>query len=376
MRHDQLFLFWKHARVQHAKQGTIGTSWLELFARFQAIGGQLQCQLVQSSQHVSFTTMLDAFMLKSKAMFAQQGSDDVAELLKPCRTLGASLLQYGVPCHLPSTGIVLCLNLEAAELMHRQLLTLRARSKKGNARQRIGCKFRLPANPPWQHMKFPSLLPDLATANHAKWTEGKDLRFHERALPHPRPEQFFLTCPRPSCGATKDCARCLLHFKTAFKPVKCSSCYSSPASAEWCCPCGHLWHHCPLHRAPGFAAGSGKRSTRAGVRRGAPKALGHTHDVRDGIALRAAIAAADLQASWDSTSLSGPAAAFATAHGLGGHSIDGSQPSHRPPKRAKIPHRTNESSGTKTLSCKALPAVLHPGGPVLHVLPSLPPYIR
>ena len=220
--------------------------------------------------------------------------------------------------------------------MHRQLLTLRARSKKGNARQRIGCKFRLPANRPWQHMKFPSLLPDLASANHAKWTEGKDLRFHERALPHPRPEQFFLTCPRPSCGATKDCARCLLHFKTAFKPVKCSSCNSSPSSAKWCCPCGHLWHHCPLHRAPGFAAGSGKRSTRAGVRRGAPKALGHTHDVRDGIALRAAIAAADLQASWDSTSLSGPAAAFATAHGLGGHSIDGSQPPHCPPKRAKI----------------------------------------
>ena len=33
--HDQLFLFWKHARVQHAKQGTTGASWLELFARFQ-----------------------------------------------------------------------------------------------------------------------------------------------------------------------------------------------------------------------------------------------------------------------------------------------------------------------------------------------------
>ena len=186
MRHDQLFLFWKHARVQYARQGTIGASWLELFARFQALGGQLQCQLVQNSQHVSFKTMLDNFMLKSKAMFAQQGSDDVAELLKPCRTPGARLLQYGVPCHLPSTGIVLCLNLEAAELMHRQLLTLRARSKKGNARQRIGCKFRFPGNPPWQHMKFPSLLPDLASANHAKWTEGKDLRFHERALPHRR----------------------------------------------------------------------------------------------------------------------------------------------------------------------------------------------
>ena len=99
--HDQLFLFWKHVRVQHVGQGSIGASWLEFFARFQAIGGQLPCQAAQSSQHVSCKTMLDIFMLRSKAMFAQQGSDDVVELLEPCRTPGARLLQYGVPCHLP-----------------------------------------------------------------------------------------------------------------------------------------------------------------------------------------------------------------------------------------------------------------------------------
>ena len=81
-------------------------------------------------------------------MFAQQGSDDVAELLKPCRTPEARLMQYGVPCHLPSTCIVLCLNLEAAELMHRQLLTLRWRGKKGAARQRIWCKLDCLPTPP------------------------------------------------------------------------------------------------------------------------------------------------------------------------------------------------------------------------------------
>ena len=172
MLHDQLYLFWKHARVQHAGQGDIGVSWLDLFARFQAIGGQLTCQRGPTEQHVSFKTMLDNFTLKSKAMFAQPGSHDVAELLKPCRTPGARLLQYGVPCHLPSTCIVLCLNLEASELMRRQLLTLRTRSKRAAARHMIGCKVRVPANPLLQHMKFASLLPDLASANHAKWAEG------------------------------------------------------------------------------------------------------------------------------------------------------------------------------------------------------------
>ena len=259
---DQLYLFWKHARVQHAAQGTIGVSWLEVFARFQAIGGQLSCTSAAGSQHSSFKSMLDTFITKSKAMFMQQGSSDVAELLKPCRVPGARLLPYGVPCHLPATCITLCLNLEAAELMHQQLLTLRLRGKKGTARQRIGCKFRLPANPPWQHMAFAKLLPDLAAANHAKCTEGKDTRYHERAIPHPRPAQLLLTCPKPTCGASKDRARFLLPFKTAFKPVKCPSCRSSPSSAKWCCPCGHLWHHCPMHRAPGFAAGLGNLARR------------------------------------------------------------------------------------------------------------------
>ena len=42
--HDQLYLFWKHVRVQHVGEGCVGARWLEFFARFQVIGGQLPCQ--------------------------------------------------------------------------------------------------------------------------------------------------------------------------------------------------------------------------------------------------------------------------------------------------------------------------------------------
>ena len=48
---NQLYLFWKHARIQYVAQGTIGVSWLELFAKFQAIGGQLLCINAAGSQH-------------------------------------------------------------------------------------------------------------------------------------------------------------------------------------------------------------------------------------------------------------------------------------------------------------------------------------
>ena len=215
-------------------------------------------------------------------------------------------------------------------------------------------------------MSFARLLPDLAAGNHAKWAEGKDLRFHERVLPHPRPLQLLLTCPKPACGAIKDCARRLLHFKTAFKPVMCSTCNSSPSSAKWCCPCGHLWHHCPQHRAPGFAAGSGKRSSRAGVRRAAPKPLGHTQDPRVGVAMRAGIAAADLQASWDSASLLGTVAALAAAQDPGGDRNDVCHPPPRRRKALKTSYLLVKSSGSMHPRCKDSPVEVQPGATLLH----------
>ena len=257
--------------------------------------------------------------------------------------------------------------------MHRQLLTLRTRAKKGAARQRIGCKFRLPANPPWQHMSFARLLPNLAAANHLKYTEGKDTRFHERVLPHPRPSQLLLTCPRATCGATKNCAKCLLHYKTAFKPVKCPSCRSSPSSAKWCCPCGHLWHHCPQHRAPGFAAGSGKRSSRAGVRKAAPKPLGHIQDPRALGAMRADFAAADLQAAWGCPMLFGPVAAILAAQAPCDSSNIIGHPIPRPRKMRKTAQPKGSSTSTKLSSCKNPPVDIQLDDSLHLFAPACPP---
>ena len=142
-------------------------------------------------------------------------------------------------------------------------------------------------------------------------------------LPHPHPTQLLLTCPKPTCGASKKCAKLLLHYKIALKPVKCPFCRSSPSSATWCCPCGHLWHHCPLHRAPGFAAGLGKRSSCAGMR------------------------SANLQAVWDYPMIFGPAAVILAMQApCDSCSINGPPPQQRKVHKTSYPFR--RTSGNKS----------------------------
>ena len=70
--------------------------------------------------------------------------------------------------------------------------------------------------------------------------------------------------------------------------------------------------------------------------------------------------------SWDSASLSGPAAAMPAAHDPCGDSIDDCQPSHRPLKLPKFSHHGNRSAAAKTLSCRTSPADFPLGNSVLH----------
>ena len=142
---------------------------------------------------------------------------------------------------------------------------------------------------------------------------------------------------------------------------------------KWCCPCGHLWHHCPQHRAPGFAAGSGKRSSRAGVRRATPKPLGHTQDPREGAAMRAGIVAADLQASWDSSSLLGPVAALLAAQVPSEGRNDASRPPPRRRKAQKTSHHLGKNIGIRTLTCKDPPVEAQHDTTLRHAPPSCPP---
>ena len=83
------------------------------------------------------------------------------------------------------------------------------------------------------------------------------------------------------------------------------------------------------------------------MRRATPKPLGHTQDLREHVATRAAIAAADLQAAWDSSLFSGPVAAILAAQ----VPVDERTEACRPPplqrKARKTSHPFGRTSGNK-----------------------------
>ena len=77
--------------------------------------------------------------------------------------------------------------------------------------------------------------------------------------------------------------------------------------------------------------------------------------------MRAGIAAADLQASWDSASLLGTVAALAAAQDLGGDRNDVCHPPPRRRKALKTSHLLVKTSGSLPPRCKDSPVEVQPG---------------
>ena len=146
---DTLQLFWGTAYFTPAEEGQLGSSWIELFARFCALGGKLEPR-GKATSHRSFKKHLNFFMQTSRALFSTQGSSSTAEFFKPSRAQGARLRHYGIDCRIPCVQVVLCLNSDAATVMHNQLLTLKRPGRKAKNGSAIPTAFRLPQNCPWE----------------------------------------------------------------------------------------------------------------------------------------------------------------------------------------------------------------------------------
>ena len=144
-----LFLFWSTAYSAPANDGQLVSSWIELFARFSVLGGKLEPK-GKVSGHRTFKKQLNVFVQASRALFNTQGSSSTAELFKPSRAQGARLKHYGIGCCIPCVQVVLCLNADAAIIMHNQLLTLKSPGRKFKKGNSIRSSFRLPQNCPWE----------------------------------------------------------------------------------------------------------------------------------------------------------------------------------------------------------------------------------
>ena len=196
-------------------------------------------------------------MQTSRALFGTQGSSSTAEFFKPSRAQGARLRHYGIDCRIPCVQVVLCLNYDAATIMHNQLLTLRPgrKAKSGSA---IPTSFRLPLNCPWEPPEHSFLAAALAEKverrlqNETACSEGTGHL-------SPPPSSFMLQCPRATCKKLREAARSTLVKGVAWTQLKCPCCMRSSSAAKWLCPCGIPWHSCKDNRGPSFACGAKPR---------------------------------------------------------------------------------------------------------------------
>ena len=144
---DMLYMFWSYAHFTPAGEGQLVSSWIELYARFCALGGKLEPK-GQGLEHISFKKQLNFFVQASRALFNAQGSSSTSELFKPSRAHGTRLKHYCIDCRILCVQVVLCLNAEAAQVMHTQLLTLKRPGRKTKRGKAFASAFRLPQNCP------------------------------------------------------------------------------------------------------------------------------------------------------------------------------------------------------------------------------------
>ena len=133
----------------------------------------------------------------SRALFAAQGSTSTSELFKPNRAPGCKLQRYGLCFRVPCVNVLLCMYPEAAQVMHTQLLTLKAPGKMKTHHSDGPCRaLKLPANCPWAHLCARQTIPEILQGRIQRRLERPSTCAESVGHFHPTPESSPLCCPR------------------------------------------------------------------------------------------------------------------------------------------------------------------------------------
>ena len=260
-----LFLFFKRSRWVPTTLGTNGSSWLEIFARFRAVGGLLTRNELEEDgllHQLSFKQQLLRFTSNSRRFINMFTMPEHAELFKPARHKGHRLIGYGFQQHLSCISANLCLQPAAATIMHEQLLALSGHYKswhhiaaaEGRLWITLG-KVKMRGQPPWQAIGDPSILPVMVlnTIISQRVLSEEDYSDGMTAAP----STFLLHCPR--CTGQAEFAHRYLTSNGKWSGLKCSVCHVTTRANQWACTCCIAWPTCNLHRSSGFACQRHKR---------------------------------------------------------------------------------------------------------------------
>jgi hypothetical protein len=254
-----LWIFLRNSKWKVAPSSSNGCSWLELFARFQAVGGLLtETDLEESclGPRKSLRHLLLLFRCHLMRFVDIHLEPDQASLFKPIKLKEHRLAMYGIHYHVPCIGAYLLLSDTGASTMHSQMLALIGHDQPLHhnlASQGllwvIPAKVKMRGPPPWARHTDPTIIPTILLAKIRK-QKILEQDYYTGGV-QPAPTFFHLSCPR--CTDTFNFASLSLVNKSKWTSVKCKSCRVTTKASTWQCACNSPWPMCTSHRDAGFS---------------------------------------------------------------------------------------------------------------------------
>ena len=252
----QLWTFFHHTRWTKVDGQNNGSSWIELLARYQLLGGKLtQGELGDNplTTPLSFRQALATFKKLALRTINLHAPEHAQWLFKPARAGKPRLEKYGCTSHVPCIMGIMCHDGLSKITLRNALATITAGYNK--VHKAITGMTPLTTRPTKISYRGPPPWKNLCLSEHLTQTSQRHLpRDAEPRVRTGKPDdqsQKYLQLSCGSCRATKYQVSRLVN-KGTWVPVWCPSCKHTCTAKNWLCGCGALWHKCSEHCTTGF----------------------------------------------------------------------------------------------------------------------------
>ncbi len=235
--HLQLWTFFHDTRWIKVDGQNNGSSWIELLARYQLLGGKLTPNEIGDNPiapPLSFRQALITFRRMAMRIIDMYTPEHTQWLFKPARASSPRLLKYGCKTYVPCIIGIMCHDGLSKITLRNALATIIAGHTKvqkaitGQTALTVKPgKITYRGPPPWKQLHLSDHLPQTAQRHLPRDAETK-------AEPQEKRKVDYLVLSCGSCGAPK-CQTSRLVSRGTWVPVKCPSCRHTCTAKNWLC---------------------------------------------------------------------------------------------------------------------------------------------
>ena len=254
--HLQMWAFFNNTRWTRVEGQNNGTSWIEMLARYQLLGGKLTANEVDAhpfAASLSFRQAIITFRRLANRIIHVYAPEHSVWLFKPAKASAPRLQKYGCTTHVPCVVGQMCHDGHSRTTLRNTLATITigyAKMHKAEEGQTplttkpTNITYRGP--PPWLKLCNNDHLSQVASRSLPR--DDEESR-EQRTTSETEPARLKITCC--CCGANK-CQTSRLVCKGTWVPVWCPACKRTSTAKNWQCECGAPWHKCQTHAVTGF----------------------------------------------------------------------------------------------------------------------------